>query len=1026
VPERTTFKLSWCWLLLVAGLFLDELGNALPVDRSLGELQHLTWGVRDGAPADIWAITQSADGFLLLGTGSGLYRFDGVSFEHITNANDPAVTFRDITALMALPSGELWIGYYAGGASLLSNGHITTFGVNDGVPQGWVTAFATEENGTVWLSALQGLARFSGGRWERIGAAWNFASAGAHWVLIDGRGTLWVAGGDKVAFLRRGSRQFEDSGVKGDFKSTLAMAPDGTVWLASESFGPRPLRLPEDVARPVAVGASWDLPPAKRLMFDREGTMWATDAVRGGVYRFALPKPDIKTRNVSPRETFTEGDGLASDIAVPLFEDREGNIWVGTNLGLNVFRATNFVKETRIPITKTGYAISADREDGVWIGAGKLIYRAKEKRVDLAAKSDSPIRSAFRSPDGTIWFGTNNGLIKIKDGIAKTILLPNDDHTARYEYVNSISAAEDGNLNVSIVGRGLGRFDGSTWLIPNDQGNPTNKSPVALWTDNLKRLWSGYSDGTVKAAEGDAQRTYGKEEGLTIGPITAIGGDGPLILAAGEWGIARFNGRRFESLDASRSEAFSGVTGIVATPNHDVWLNGHQGVVRLSPEQLRNYIDRPEKRPQPELFDLLDGLPGIAQQGVDHTAAVSTDGRLWFSTNHGVAWIDPLHLLKNNLSPRVVIRSFEADEKNLAPTEPVELPQLTRTIRIGFTALSLTAPQRIRFRYMLEGADDTWREGGNERRVVYANLRPGRYVFRVIASNNDGVWNDTGAALSFNLPPTFYQTKWFLGLCIAVAVLLMAALFVLRVRQIKHRLRARLEQRIEDKIGERTRIARELHDSLLQSFLGLMFRLQAVRELLPVQPGNAAQVLDRAMERGDEAINEGREALADLRDSRNAVDLVESLKILGRQLESESSTGRPPRFRVLIEGRTRPLNPLVRDEIYRVAREALRNAYRHAKARAIEAELYYGASQFRLRVRDDGIGIEPQVLNQGGRHGHWGLPGMRERANSMGGELQFWSESMRGTKIELCLSAKIAYVNYVMSLLPRTREATRP
>jgi signal transduction histidine kinase/ligand-binding sensor domain-containing protein len=1025
LPRRVLHG-GWGSLLLLAGLFLNQPGNALPLDRSLGELQHLKWGVKDGAPADIWAITQSADGFLLLGTGSGLYRFDGVTFEHVTTTNNPALSFRNITALMALPSGDLWIGYYAGGVSLLSNGHITTFGVDDGVPAGWITAFAKEDDGTVWVATLQGLARFSGGHWEKIGTPWNFSNSVAHWVLIDGRGTLWVAG-DEVVFLRHGARQFENSGVKGDYKSTLALAPDGTVWFASESFGPRPLRYPEDNAGAAAPNASLGLPPAKRMVFDREGAMWATDAANGGVYRFVLPKSGVNARKVSRRETFTESDGLASDIAVPLFEDREGNIWVGTNLGLNGFRATDFVKETRVPSTfKTGFAISADSQNGVWIGAGQVIYRAQGRHLEMAAKSDSPIRSAFSSPDGTTWFGTNTGLVKFKDGIATSFLLPHADHPAQYEYVNSITAAGDGSLYASIIGRGLGRFDGSTWQIPIDSQSVSKTPPAALWTDKHKRLWAGYSDGTVRVAEDDVQHTYGRDDGLAIGPITAIGGDTSLILVAGEWGIARFNGRRFESLAASRSDAFSGVTGIVVNSNQDIWLNGNRGVVRLSSAQLQDNMDHPEKRPQFELFDLQDGLPGVAEQGRDRTAAAGADGRLWFASNHGIAWIDPSQLLKNSLPPTVVIRGLEADAKTYAPTEMVELPQLTHSIRIDFTALSLMAPQRVRFRYRLEGADNAWREGLNERRVVYGNLRPGQYLFRVIASNNDGVWNETGASVRFDLPPTFYQTKWFLGLCTAVGALFITGLFVLRVRQIKHRLRARLEERIEDKIAERTRIAREFHDSLLQSLQGLMFRLQAVRQLLPSQPDNAANVLDRAMERGDEAITEGREALGDLRDPNNGADLVEALQALGQQLYSDLSAGKHPQFRVLVEGRARTLNPLVRDETYRIAREALRNAFRHARAKAIEAEISYGTSNFLLRVRDDGVGIEPQVLTGGGRQGHWGLRGMRERANAIGGELQLWSEHKSGTEIELSLPAKIAYGTYVTSHLPRKQELAQP
>jgi signal transduction histidine kinase len=358
----------------------------------------------------------------------------------------------------------------------------------------------------------------------------------------------------------------------------------------------------------------------------------------------------------------------------------------------------------------------------------------------------------------------------------------------------------------------------------------------------------------------------------------------------------------------------------------------------------------------------------------------------------------------------VVIRSVLADQRVYQGAGPIELPEVTRSVRIDYTALSLTAPERIRFRYKLDGADDTWRDGGNERSVRYANLRPGHYTFRVIASNNDGVWNDVGALLAFAVRPAFYQTSWFLvlasGACLGFLWLLLWA----RLRQVTDRQRKWLEQRMEDRLEERTRIARELHDSLLQGFQGLMFRLQAVRQLLPERPGEAAKSLDCALEAADQAIGEGRDAVQNLRSSTfDERDLPDSLGTLGAELSVGLAAATRPQYRVVLEGRPRDLIPVVRDEAYRIVREAVRNAYQHANAKHIEVEVTFGDADLTLRVRDDGIGVDPRILQRGERAGHWGLPGMRERSKSFGGRLDVWSERNAGTEVELRIAARIAY-----------------
>jgi signal transduction histidine kinase len=317
----------------------------------------------------------------------------------------------------------------------------------------------------------------------------------------------------------------------------------------------------------------------------------------------------------------------------------------------------------------------------------------------------------------------------------------------------------------------------------------------------------------------------------------------------------------------------------------------------------------------------------------------------------------------------------------------------------------LTVPERVRFRYKLEGSDHEWQDVGTRREALYNNLGPGRYTFRVIAANNDGVWNTKGASVEFTIPPAFYQTRWFYALCALACVALFTGLYRVRVRQVAAQVRGRLEARL----AERERIARELHDTLLQGVQGLMFRLHAVRELLPGRPEEAAQALKGALQCGDQAIAEGRAAVQDLRATTLAPgDLTEALMALGPELLPEG-LAQQPSYHVLVEGNPRPLMPLVRDESYRIAREAVRNAVQHARARRIEVELVYGEKSFCLRIRDDGIGVDARVLEASRRGGHWGISGMHERAESFGAQLEMWSEHGAGTELLLEIPAATAY-----------------
>jgi signal transduction histidine kinase len=421
----------------------------------------------------------------------------------------------------------------------------------------------------------------------------------------------------------------------------------------------------------------------------------------------------------------------------------------------------------------------------------------------------------------------------------------------------------------------------------------------------------------------------------------------------------------------------------------------------------------PKSKVKFTLFDHSDGIRGRSTvSGYTPHVSKSRDGKLWFADLDGVAVIDPYHLPTNQIAPPVHIEQITADRKlywkNLSGVAPsnLHLPPLTRDLVIDYTALSLLAPEKVRFRYQLEGRDRDWRDDlDNHRQVVYNDLPPRNYRFRVMACNNAGVWNEAGAFLDFSIAPTLVQDRWFQALCLAALLASLAVLYQWRIRYLARQYELRTEARVD----ERTRIARDLHDTLLQSFQGLPLKFHSVTYDLPDRPAQAQKTLESAIEQARQAITEGRDAIQGLRSCAITSDLARAITLLGEEVGAHLNGGHPPDFSVQVEGTPRDLAPLLQDHVYRIAGEALRNAFRHSHARRIEVEIRYDERQLRLRIRDDGKGIDPKFLGAVGRAGHFGLAGMHERAKLLGARLAVWSETDSGAEIELIVPASIAY-----------------
>jgi signal transduction histidine kinase len=504
--------------------------------------------------------------------------------------------------------------------------------------------------------------------------------------------------------------------------------------------------------------------------------------------------------------------------------------------------------------------------------------------------------------------------------------------------------------------------------------------------------------------DADREQTFGPGDGVQVGNVTAIYGRGSEIWIGGEFGLQQFDHGRFHTIRAMDNESLRGISGIVETANGDLWLNGLGGVVHIRREEILKGLKDPAYRVSVKRLDRRAGLPGLPSQ-LRHmpTAVEGTDGRLWFTLNNGVVWLDPVRATNRTLPPPVSIQSVSADDKGYELGQPLQFPAGTASVQVRYAAVSLQNPEAVGFRHKLLEIDEGWHES-QTRSVSYRNLPPGLYHFQVGASDTNGVWSDKIATAQFTILPAFYQTNWFRTVCAILLLFLAWIGYRLRIRWL-HR---QFETTFEARVAERTRIARDLHDTLLQSFHGLLLQFQTASNLLPDRPADSKQVLASAIDQTAEAITEGRDAVQGLRTlSTERNDLAASLRALGEALAQEN--GNQVSLHMEVQGTPRVLHPIVRDEAFRIAGEALRNAFRHAAAKQIEVELHYDERYLRVRVRDDGKGVDPEVLRAEGRQGHYGLRGMRERAKLAGGKLTVWSGLDAGTEVELSIAGPSAY-----------------
>ena len=979
------------WLLTLAGVAV-----ALDRERTIGQLHHTAWTARAGGPSQVWALAQTADGFLWIGTATGLFRFDGVQFERYQPPDGTSLPTQHVLALLAVPDGSLWISFRNGTLGLLANGSLHLSKGSADAPPGIVYSFARDIDGRIWAGTSAGLALRDGERWQTAGAQWNFPERELARVLgVDRDGTVWASTSASLHFLPRGASTFTKSAEQVNLPTVIAQGPDGRHWLAEPARSVRPLATdaqPGSAEEEIVLGS-------QAVQFDRSGSLWI-GTLGDGVRRLRSP---VHEQGADRLESFTEGEGLSADYVTAVLEDREGNLWFGSGKGIDRFRGSAVVP-VALPAGHQHFTLMAGSDGDVWAGSAspKPVLRIRGDE-HLPQPGVGPVLTAMRNADGTVWWGGYEGLWRQQGDAFSHVRLPDGVKPGNW-LMRSLHAADGGGLWVNVASHGFVRLHDGVWDQTPPAGYPDG-SPTAVFTDAGGAVWLAVADERVYRIAGGRMRTYAAGDGLAPGRISVIHGRGPHLWFAGDRGLTLYRDDRFHPVRTAGDEPFGGVSGLIETAAGDVWMNESQGIVRIPAGEVAQLLADPRHPAGYRRFDYLDGLPGAPQMiRPPLTVAEASDGRLWFATDNGLARIDPDRIDGNPVPPPVIIRELHVDGQRLAPDAMRRLPVGAGQLRIVYTATGLSMPERVRFRYRLEGVDRGWQEAGTRREAAYTNLAPGEYRFEVTAANEDGVWNEAGAGIGFVIPPAFFQTAWFIFLCVGGLIGLLWLAYLRHLQVVSARLRDRLEERHL----ERERIARELHDTLLQGFQGVILRFQAAADRIPPHEP-AREAIERALERADDVLVEGRDRVRGLRASFAADrDLGRAFAQVGEELAHAGAAT----FRVVVEGEPAALDPVVRDEIYQLGREAIINAFHHAGATAIEVEIVHGGSEFTLRIRDDGRGIDPAVLSAGERPGHWGLAGMRERAARIGARLDIWCRPGAGTEVELRMPAAQARIGH--------------
>ena len=1017
VAERWLLKAC---LAVLAGLCFVLPAKAIDPGRMISQYIHDRWGSEKGFNyGAISSFAQTADGYLWIGTEKGLLRFDGVSFHLFQQAMPTAFPIGAVQALKADAQGNLWVLLQS---TKILRYHDGKFDLGNEEAEFGITSVGSRADGSVLFSSLAlGTLTYRSGKFVPLavgGQSAPSASSGAENADNLSSRLSWATGVTPHRFAEPNSAVI-----------AIAETTDGKVWLGTRDKG---LFYMSDGRVVAAPGSPSNRKISCILVLENQNLLIGTDA---GIFLW------------NGKEVTAQGiaGALRKTQAVSMIRDRDANIWVGTPRGLLrvvVDKAALTIAESDSRTIGAATALFEDREGNLWLGSPSGLERLRDSAFltysmsGLQSESTGPV---YPAADDRVWFGPiEGGLHWLKGGKAGKVA---NDGLAQ-DVVYSVA----GNRNELWVGRqrgGLTRLQASASGVTTKTYTAADglaqNSVYAVFESRDGAVWAGTLSGGVTEFRNGRFKTYTTADGLASNTISAIAESsdrtmwfatpsGLSALSAGQWrtfrvaeglpsanvncllagengmlwigtttGLAAVRAGQVSSASSVPGELHEQILGLAEDKSGWLWISTSNHVLRVKSEK---FLSGALSDDDLHIYGEEDGLRGT--EGVKRFPSVAKDisGKIWFSMNRGLAVVDPARAINNSAPALVHMEGFSADGNAVDAQKNVRLRDPHRRITFNYAALSLSVPERVRYKYKLDGMDEGWSDPVAAKEVTYNNLSSGAYRFRVTATNSEGLWNGQELAIPFEIAPAYWQTWWFRLSAVVVVALAMLLFFRLRVLRLTHQMNMRFEERL----AERTRIAQELHDTLLQGFLSASMQLHVADDHLASE-SPAKPFVGRVLNLMGRVIDEGRNAVRGLRlPDQQSQNLEQAFSGIQQELDIPRSSG----FRVFAEGEERPLRPVIRETVYRIGREAIINAFRHAHAGKIEVELQYAASHLRLLVRDNGVGIDQQVVHAG-RDGHWGLSGMRERADEIGARLRVLSSPGAGTEVELSVPSRIAF-----------------
>lgn len=983
---------------------------ALDPARQLVQYHHQAFSPRGAEATEVTEVAQTDDGYLWVGTSVGLYRFDGVAFELMTALGGQSILNLPVACLFTAPGGGLWIGYGGGaGAGLYKNGQYSAIGPDKG--WGTLVSGAVDRDGIAWAAVDRHLFRVEKSERRELGPDWGLPDAPIHEVIVDKTGTVWVSttGQQDLMYLPHGERRFRWVGQHIG-SGLLAVAPDGVV------FASGPAGLSAVVVRPglplklVRISSR----PFGRVLADRDGGLIVSTA-SGLLHigdRRRLFESGGEQQLMSDEFALAREGGQPAPVVWSITEDQDGNVWVASNASLDRFRDSRF---TPLPIPGTAYSYSVVPGDNgsVWAanwdsGLLKVEDRHRIIRFGNFGPRGGPL---YRDASGTIWMTTGQGLWH-SDAQGKFVSVPVPESFMQ-PWVSNMVVDASGSpwlSSAKLVRRVSAAGD---WHeLTEQEGFANRPSTRAMLADRAGRVWLASGTDVVRVEGEVAHQLPELSSRIHVGAIQTMFERGPHLWFGGLSGLAIAQDDRVLNFKVREGPPFNQVIAVIETAEGDLWVRGADDAWHVSAKDLGRALREDVALVDAEHFDSLDGLASMGIRSKS-TLAQSSDGVLWFGTHQGLAWIDPARPMRATPVPVRHVQSVSIDGKTQAIKEAVTLPALTRHLEIAYTAIELGYPERIKFRYMLEGFDHDWQSAGMRRIAYYNELPPGDYRFRFSSTDRAGHWHDDdGTTLAINVTAAWFQTWWFRTGCVLVVILAGSLLYRIRMQHVAQSLRKDLQRESAERVriatarqDERDRIARELHDTLIQSTQGLIFIFQGLAEKI-APDGPLLDRLKNALVRANEVAAEGRDMIEDLRlPVPVPVDLAGAFSAIG----SEAAEGRSAQFRTIVTGQAYVVQPGVGDVICRIGREAVFNAFRHAQAQAVEVEILHDDEGLVVSIRDDGIGIPAATLAALNIPGHWGIQGMRERATRIGARLELINRANGGAEVRLSVPASVAY-----------------